>query len=175
MWKVGPRPGYFGKKRDSKHEEFDRTYGAGNWKLAHIWAGKPIDWLVACAIYEDAYYEFFKSDPGVLDDLINRASDVYDNNVSNVASGLDYTIQENDSTHLQDIAIRRSVIRLGKTFSGDHLVEIRSKNSEGGHLSPGNVPFHMPEHIERPLLEGWWKPHSIEDFYQSNKHLLLKG
>lgn len=84
-------------------------------------------------------------------DLLAVATDVYDHDLSNCASGLDYTRQEGAATHLQDIAIRRVALRRGWRFTGDELVQIRSHSSYWGNLlSPGRVPFHLPEHIVTP-------------------------
>jgi hypothetical protein len=87
---------------------------------------------------------------------------------------LDYTVQETGRTHVQDIAIRRVVARLGRQFEGDQLIQIR--DALGDHplsmaLSPGQVPFHRPDVILLPEIEGWWLPGSVESFYQSNKLL----
>jgi hypothetical protein len=38
-------------------------------------------------------------------------------------------------------------------------------------LSPGRVPFHRPDLIEKPELNGWWEKSSVESFYQSNRLL----
>ena len=170
-WKTIDRPGHFSWKKDKIHAGFDEQYGVGNWKLTYAWGDQIIPRDMAIQLYEDSYYEFLKEDKEVLEWLITTASDVYDNNPSNVHSGLDYTIQEYGGNHLQDISIRRSLIRLGRWFEGDRLVEIRGSESEGYMLSPGVVPFHLPEMIMKPALAGWWEKDTVEDFYQSNKLL----
>lgn len=142
------------------------------WAFNGLW----LPYLGACALYEDAYFNFLRARPRVLRELAREASEVYDTDPSNVFSGYNYTIQEGPRTHIQDIAIRRSMLRLGARFRGRGLVRIRDR--EGTHrlsmvLSPGQVPFHMPRKIERPELKGWWRPRSVESFYQSNKHLLI--
>ena len=75
---------------------------------------------------------------------------------------------------MQDIAIRRTVLRLGRKFEGDHLVQIRGRDSEGAKYNPGFVPFHLLDMIVKPSLTGWWQENSIEDFYQSNKVLQVR-
>ena len=96
---------------------------------------------------------------------------------TNVQSGLDYSIQEDTASHLHDIAVRNAVSRLGREFSGDHLVEIRGHTSEGYRLNPGQVPFHLPDKVLLPSQSAgtWWKSHSIEDFWQSNKVLVVRS
>lgn len=167
-------PGYFGKQREQRHREFDERFGAGNWRLAWIIGERigPIE--EAVMFYEDGYYQFMSDRSELVDELVAAATDVYDDSPSNIDSGLDYSIQETSATHLQDIAIRRCIVRLGRRFEGNELVRIRS--SKGEHrlspiLSPGSVPFHRPELIVDPGVDGWWARCSVEDFWQSNKRL----
>lgn len=174
-WKVIGRPGFFGDKRDEIFRQYDEKYGAGNWEIAWLWSGRTIPFEIACQIYEDSYYadSFLRGD--LWKDLVSVAKDVYDHTQSNVNSGLDYSVQEGTATHLQDIAIRRVVLRRGWDFEGDELVQIRShKTYWGGKLSPGRVPFHLPHLIEVPHIAGWYDSNSVEDFYQSNKVLRVK-
>lgn len=175
-WRVLGRPGYAGKRRDDIIRGRNKVYGPGNWR--HVWETHDKygldEWLLsnkgAIMLYEDAYYEYFKKNPGKLEWIAETASDVYDDSKTNVKSGLDYSIQESKSAHLQDIAIRRCLIRLGMRFEGEQLVQIRSDGA-GAAYSPGNIPFHLPNLISYPELEGWWKPGSVESFFQSNKYL----
>jgi hypothetical protein len=185
IWKTVERPGYFGKLRDRLVENWNKQYGEGNWKLAYEWGSSIIERPEAIQVYEDAYYEFLKSRRDILDWLINTASNVYDTAESNIEAKFDYNYQETRSSHIHDIAIRRSVMRLGKCFKGDRLVHIRSKDTEGYILSPMNVPFHLPEMIfkgeikDYPGIGEWWIekgiPYSAEEFYQQNKLLQVKS
>jgi nicotinate-nucleotide adenylyltransferase len=74
---------------------------------------------------------------------------------------------------LQDIAVRIALKSLKRKFEGDRLIQIRGNRSEGSFLSPGVVPFHKPEAIEQPELQGWWGPGTVESFWQSNKVLQI--
>src|SRR3989344_7380600 len=103
-WITVERPGYLGKHRDEKTREWNGRYGIGNWRLAWKVGETFVDLLGACALYEDAYFEFLKRNPEILNQLIAEAADVYDDELSNVNSGFDYTKQETILTHLQDIA-----------------------------------------------------------------------
>lgn len=180
-WKTIERPGYFGKKRDEIIANWNSLYGKGNWKLAYQWGNIVVPREIGIQIYEDGYYEFLKNNKDILEWLVKTASDVYDTAPTNIQSGFDYNHQETINTHLHDIAIRRSVLRLGKEFKGDHLVEIRAKNTEGKILRPGLVPFHLPEMICKEEIKDygskgfWWNSKSIEDFYQRNKVLQIKN
>jgi len=174
MYETIERPGYAGFRRDKRIRELNKQYGANNWRIAWQWGDLVIPQNITVQLYEDAYYEFFKSNPEDLGCLVRTASDVYDISPRDVESNLDYSIQNTNATHLQDIAIRRTVLRLGRKFEGDHLVQIRGKDSEGAKYNPGFVPFHLPDLIAKPSLTGWWQEDSIEDFYQSNKILQVR-
>jgi len=174
-WKIISYPGYSGKAKGSQDKNRDKLYGSGNWKSAFAWGNSIIDRKFALQLYEDAYYNFFRNNLEQLDWLCENACDVYDNALSNVDSGFDYSIQETNSTHLQDIAVRNVLLRLGRTFNGNRLIEIRGKDSEGYRFNPGRVPFHMPDMIKhRENNPEWIDPGSIEDFWQSNKVLVVQ-
>jgi hypothetical protein len=180
-WKDAARPAYFGAKRDMIFADYDSTYGKGNWRLAWRVGEVDVDFIGACALYEDAYFAFFKNRPLAFRRLLREARNVYDDSPSNVDSGFDYAKQETGRTHVQDIAIRRCVLRSGKWFKGTALIQIR--DSEGSHplsmeLSPGQVPFHLLSLIE-PYADDrrnaqWYKVGSVEDFYQRNRYLQIR-
>ncbi len=180
-WKIVERPGYLGKKRNECYSLWDQKYGKGNWKISFFWDNKIISKEEGIKIYEDAYYEYFKNNPLILEWLTKRASDIYDTALTNIHSKLDYNIQETENNHIHDIAIKKAVLRNGHAFVGDHIVQIRWVESEGFLLNPGIVPFHKPEMILKEDINDygnkgfWWKKNTIEDFYQKNKVLLVKN
>lgn len=167
--------GFFGRGKQEVFERLDERFGADNWLLRWYVDGRIEDKAGAIQQYEDAYFHFLQGNLNVLEWLVKTASDVYDNAESNVQSGLDYKVQESNATHLQDIAVRRVLQRLGRQFEGDHLVQIRGHETEGFALNPGQVPFHKPELIlPRNMKRAWWNPDSVEAMYQHNKALLVK-
>lgn len=169
------RPGYLGKRKQEKYEEWDKKFGKGNWDLIWKWGEITLNFEEACRIYEDAYYNDSFKREGIWNVIFTVASDIYDNSETNVNSGSDYTIQEEPSTHLQDIAVRRVGIRRGWKFKGNRLVQIRGRRSEGYELMPGIVPFHLPYLIEHPnIAPNWADTKSVESFYQNNRWLAIK-
>ena len=175
--------GYVGKHRNEEWAKRDAKYGQGNWQMGWLVEDEFLEYLEVCQLYEDAYFEYFKKKPELLEHLIAEASDVYDDDPSNVESGLDYSKRGAVRTHIQDIAIRRCVKRLGRQFNGNKLIQIR--DVVGEHqlslaLSPGRVPFHQPELLSNPdnlreiAKNSWWLPGSVEDFYQRAKRLCVK-
>lgn len=176
-WKTVERPSFFGKKRDSKTAEYDEKYGKGNWRIMWKIHDKVYDFNIAIQLYEDAYFVYMHNNPSILNQICHEASEVYDNAETNVESGFDYNKQENDSNHYQDISVRRVIWRLGKTFEGKNLVQIRhnSMSTVGQMLSPGRVPFHLQKYVEKPVKRGWWEPKTVEEFWQSNKVLQVRS
>ena len=176
-WHILEHPGYFGKKRDELYEKWDKELGKNNWRIAYVFGKTVVPRKMGIQIYEDAYHEFLKNNHELLEWLVSTASDIYDTAPTNVHSGFDYEIQETSNNHLHDISIRRAVARLGTCFKGKRLLRIRSNDSEGYVLSPGIVPFHLPELIFQGEIKDygnkgiWWQEKSIEDFYQKNKVL----
>ena len=176
-WVTGGRSGYLGRRRNERYQRWNIEFGKDGWRLAWKMGEIYVDLHGACVLYEDGYYQFLIANPDVLDQLLSEASNVYDDEPSNVESGFDYTKQETQRTHLQDIAIRRCILRMGKCFRGEELIQIRDER--GTHplsitLSPGRVPLHRPGLIEQPELEGWWQSGSVESFYQSNRFLQVR-
>ncbi|MBI4436353.1 MAG: hypothetical protein HY590_02930 [Candidatus Omnitrophica bacterium] len=187
------RGGYFGGQRPEIVEQLNKWLGEDGWLIVHRIGDRFVPEEEAVRLYEEAYYVYFtENEKGkqLLEELLEVAKDVYDTDPSNVNSGTDYSIQETDARHLQDIAIRRVVQKLGKQFRGQELVQIRGKysngwNSKGFFLNPGMVPFHKKELMkgfleeERnkrqrvPHIKGWWKRGSIEDFLQNTKVIVL--
>ncbi len=170
--KIAHELGYIGTKKDVI-EKIDNKFSKIGWRRAHIFGNILLTRDEVIKHYEDSYFFFMRDNPSITDWLINTASDVYDTSPSNINSGTDYNIQEDKATHLQDIAIRNVLIRLGKEFKGNRLVQIRGHTSEGYVLNPGQVPFHSPEMIIDSGKENWWKKGSTEHFYQDNKILLV--
>jgi hypothetical protein len=165
--------GYAGNNGLQIDQKFDQRFGEYSWSKAHNYDDKLFSKEKIIKIYEEGYFQFLKNNPDVLEWLVSTASEVYDIDPSNVNSSLDYSVQECSATHLQDIAVRNVLDRLGRVFEGDHLVQIRGHESEGYVLNPGQVPFHRPDLIIPTETKSWWKPDSVEAFYQHNKVLLV--
>jgi len=110
-------PGYVGKRRNELWAERDSKYGKGNWQTIWLVAADYLEYTEACRLYEDAYFENFKKRPELLEYLLEVASNVYDDDPSNVESGFDYSNRGDVRTHIQDIAIRNCVKRFGREFA----------------------------------------------------------
>ena len=147
-WKTVDRPGYFGEKRDELWAGLDMKYGGPRgWRIAWEWGGLILERPEALQLYEDGYYEHFKTKPELLEWLVKGFSNVFDTAPSNVKAGFSYDIQETPNNHLHDVAIRRAVLRRGEIFRGTKLLEVRPVDGEGWVLSPCKIPFHLPHMI----------------------------
>ena len=174
------RPGFFGRRKDEKIAELNARHGAGNWELFWIVPEdvdrKPYTFKEACRfLYEESYYWWLHDHPEAVEH-ITSFGECYDNEVNNIESGLDYTIQKSYSTHIQDIAVRNCLRRLGVWFKGpaDKLLQIRG-TGEGEQYNPGHIPFHSPQWITQPSLRPKWAAEgSVEDFWQSNKWVCIR-
>jgi len=174
-WKTIERPGVFGLRKAEILERYDHQYGIHNWRIAHRYGDRFLDFRDVCHLFEEAYLRDSFSREDLWLSLRGAAKGVYDIDHSDIKSGLDYLIQDNNATHIQDIAIRNVFQTRGWNFEGSELVQIRGcAKPFGVKLTPGRVPFHQPEYIIIPHLEGWWDVNSVEDFYQSNKVLQVK-
>lgn len=176
-WEIVNRPSYFGKNKAKRIKAYNKNHGVDNWQLAWQVGDDLLPFELAIQLYEDAYYEYLKDNEDTLDYLCKNASEVYDNAMTNVMSGFDYTIQENDSNHYQDISVRKAIYRLGRKFEGDGFaIQIRTNSLDevGKRLSPGFLPFHLPLYISKPVQVGWWGRGTVEEFWQSNKVLIVK-
>ncbi len=175
--------GYLGVRRNEEWAKRDGIYGQGNWRMAWLIDDNLLEYADVCQLYGEAYYEYFKQRPELLDYLVKIASDVYDDTPANVEAGVDYNVRGEVKTHIHDTAIRQCVKRFGKQFEGEKLFQI--SEHAGQHplslaLSPGQVPFHKKEYLSRPsnldeiIKDAWWLPGSVEDFYQRAKRLCVK-
>ena len=155
---------------------WDDEFGPGKWRLVWRVGSASHSWQGALCLYEDAYHTRISDDPSLLQRLVATARDVYDRDPSDVRSGLDYAVQHDVAHHLQDIAVRRTLVRLGTWFTGEELVRLRrgrggSSGALGDELDSSVLLFHRPDLISRPELGGWWEAGSVEAFYQSNRLL----
>ncbi len=173
-WAILGRLGYAGRKKTLRRTELENKFGKDNWIIAHLVDGKLLSREEALVYFEEGYFQFFKKNPELLDWLILTAQDIYDTDPSNIDSKFDYSIQETEAAHLNDIAIRRVIKRLGKEFQGSKLLQVHGENSEGFVFTTGQVPFHKLDLIYSPQIKGWWSKNSIEAFWQSNKVLAVK-
>ena len=152
-WHRVGRPGALGSRKKEVVYNYDKVYHPGDWRLVWDINGRPGDDQAALVLYDAAYAKYFEDHVDELEWIAEHFSDVFDNNISNVNSGSDYSLQEFGGNHYQDIAIRRCMIRKGWWFQGNDLLEIRMK-MPGAKWSPANIPFHKPDFIPKPELPG---------------------
>lgn len=185
-WKTVGQAGFWGPERKEKESSLDAEHGRENWRIIHVWGKEGeivLPKIAAIELYGQAYLEFLKTNHDIREYIQKEAKDVYVYDEQAVVRGeqavpdtLDYTVQEIESTHIQDISIRRAFLNLGIWFEGDRMICVRggSDDEVGRQLSPGKVPFHLPDMIYEPHLEGWWEDNSVGSYYHSGKLLQVK-
>lgn len=173
------RPGYFGKKRPKIEAKYNAELPGWRecWQIG--------EWIYnfdeAVTLYDDSYFKFISEDERNLYNII-KFSECYDHDHTNIMCGVNHdTIST--PRHIQDVSVRRALVRLGTYFKGfrgsgeqyeeEELLHIRGEGTNGNWLMPGNVPFHRPN-LLRPIEEvenfpKWANPTSVEGFWQANK------
>lgn len=175
--------GYLGHKRNEAWQKRNELYGKSDWQMGWLVDGNLLEYPEVCQLYGDAYINYFRMRPELLDQLCKTASNVFDDDPINVESGTDFNKRGDVKTHIGDTAIRRAVQHFGRQFEGEILLQIHDR--KGDHplslaLSPGQVPYHNPKQLSRPdnLEEvhkgAWWVWGSVEDFYQRAKRLCVR-
>lgn len=174
-WRDYMRPGQVTESNPNLINNYNSHFGKDNWRFIWKVEDKIINKNEAIQIYEEAYmFDSTKKESSWMQ-LLSVASEVYDNEPSDVLSIFNYDIQNSHVIHLQDIALRRVVHKRGWKFRGDDLIQISKPDTYWGErFSSGKMPFFKPEIIVTPSLTGAWEKNSIEDFYQSNKFLQHK-
>ena len=175
-------PGYMGKQRKQVLEKLNSWFGREQWQfMYHLPNGSLISYEAGIELYQEAYKEYFDKNPQIINDLIENYRNVYDVSPAHVTGNekdYDYDLYSGNQAHIQDVAIRRIIRDKGLTFKGNKLLQIRGKKTQGYYLNPGVVPFHKPELINRKISDKiyrkWWNKNSVEDFYQSNRVVVLK-
>ena len=134
-----------GKERDKFCWHMDKKYGRKNWLWAFRVGKKLYSFDLGMQIYEDAYCQFFRNNVSKLKILAENFYDVCVTDRADLESGLDYHKQTQKWDHYADIAIRRSLVRLGLWFKG----EVDLFKIAGSDYNDGNVPFHLPHLLHR--------------------------
>ena len=173
-WKLTDREvPRLGNKRSQLIRDISKNLGHLTWRFAwQVGDNKYVTFKEAVKLYEEAYEKHLRDNPSKAEYLRDNARDVYDNDQKNIQSGSNYFIQSHRVTHLQDIAIRRVMSKLGYSFKGSELIKVRqSRNSNevGRSLSPKNIPFHKPEIVKNFIPSKEKTVPSIEDFWQLNR------
>ncbi len=101
-------PGYSGASKASRQVVLDDRFGADGWRFAHIVRGRVVSMTEAIVEYEEAYRCFLRDRPALVQFLVTRCGNVYDDNVTNVHD-TDYVQPDTVMNHYQDISVRRVI------------------------------------------------------------------
>ena len=179
-WVTVEKPGWYGEAKNSRLEEYDQKYGAGNWRIRHRLGQRLLDFTEATRLYELCYELHFLSPYTryLWNFLFEQASEVWTELETDVQSGTDYSIQLAPAPHYEDIAIRLIMKRYGKEFKGEKLMRIRADSPDpiGVALSSVHIPFVFSDLIEEWPKVEWWNRHkgSLEHAWHANKEFQIK-
>lgn len=104
-------PGYSGPSKAERQALLDARFGADGWRFAHVVRGRIVPMADAIAEYEQAYRVFLRDRPALVQFLVTRCGNVYDDNVTNVHD-TDYVQPATAMNHYQDISVRRVIAEL---------------------------------------------------------------
>jgi len=182
FYEVLERPGFFGKRRAEKEAIYNESYPGWieGWEIPlHIGYATVkvvLTFQEAVLLYDEAYYIHLRACPAILS-YVKEFGECYDSDESNILCGL-----EHDSNaiprHIQDVSVRRALLRLGEWFQGPSikLLHIRGPETNGHILMPGIVPFHNSSLISKEEcmnMPNWVRPGSVEYFWQKNKVIII--
>lgn len=187
-WTTIERPGYSGKRKDELIQHWNSEYGENNWRLTWELAnGEVMDYEnVFWKIYVPGYVRHFGEHPDEVELLTQNYSYAYDKDLITRKEAFDpYALYNKPEkpNQFHNVSLNIAIEwYLGIPFQGRDPVKVRegkpgtdvSTWPEGWKWSPGRVNTVRLELIPQPHIEGWWKPDTIEDIYQSSKALQIK-
>ena len=187
QWVTIEHPGYLGKQRDQKYEEWNERFGLLNWRIA--WSLRDNSVLnypdLFYKVYMAGYSDYLQKHPKEAEWLAKNASYTYDKDLITKEGAFDpYALYEVPGKDNQfhnvalNIALEHS---LGIPFQGENPLQVREGKPgtpidtwpAGWRWSPGRIPARNPLLIPENDLTGWWQPGSIEDLYQKTKVLQI--
>ncbi len=187
-WITVDHPGYLGKNKDPKFQQWNKEFGAENWRIAWELRNKSVlDYSgVFWRIYVPGYANYFLQHPKEALFVAANASYTYDKDLISREQAFDeYALVEKPgiANQFHHVALNIALeFNLGEKFAGEHPLQVREGKPgtnpdfwpAGWRWSPGRIPTVRQDLIPNIPLQGWWKEGSIEDLYQKSKVLQVK-
>lgn len=104
-------PGFSGESKVDRVKTFNDQFGSDGWEMRHIVRGKIVSKSVAIREYEEAYRQFLRSQPDLVEFLVTTCGNVYDYAPDNVYDD-EYEQPHTPMNHYQDISVRRVISEL---------------------------------------------------------------
>ena len=181
-WISHDHPGFFGKNREERFQNWDSQYGQKNWRIRHklsdgtIWDFDQMFWFGFVAGY--THYFFHHENEAQM--LAQKYVYTFDKvPLTSKRHAFDpYAQYEKPGmpNQFHHVALNIAVERfLGHTFCGEQPLQVR-EGYAGEQWGPGRIQFHRPELIGKPqyIREPWCHEGSVEDVYQNTKVLQLR-
>lgn len=187
-WKTISRPGYQGKNRDAKAEEWNVLYGKENWRIAwELRDGQILDFeKLFWQIYVASYVQYFLRNPEEANFITSGFSYAYDKELVSKKDAFDpYALYEKAGkpNQFHNVALNIALEWfLERRFTGKDPIQVRqgkpgtpsSDWPTGWRWSPGLIPTVRKDLIPENEITGWWQKWTMEDFYQKAKVLQVK-
>lgn len=192
-WVIAPppddHPGYLGKRRTLKEEEWTGKYGEGGWRYRWQTAdGEVLDYDQIFQIYVDGYANYFKRHLGEAWYLTEHYAYGYDHDLITKEQAFDpYALYDKPGVRNQfhNVAFNIALVTvIGRPFQGVELIQVREGKPgtpvelqpAGYRWAPGRIPCKDTSIIPQITLPGeqWWADGSVEDLYQKAKILQIR-
>jgi len=111
VWVAIGSPGFAGAAKAARAELLNRRFGADGWRYGHFVRGAIVPPSVAILEYEEAYRQYLRSSPALVEFLVGECGNVYDWSPANVYDD-SYDQPHTEMNHYQDISVRRVIAEL---------------------------------------------------------------
>ena len=142
VWIPVGAPGFSGASKVARAAVLDARFGADGWRWAHVVRGRVVPFAAAIAEYEQAYRQYLRDRPALVDFLVTRCGNVYDFAPANVHDD-DYVQPHTEMNHYQDISVRRVIAELIDDPGWPNVVDTPVETAALTDLGSGMV-HHLP-------------------------------
>jgi hypothetical protein len=104
-------PGFAGAAKAARAALLNGRFGADGWRYGHFVRGRIVPPSVAIREYEEAYRQYLRTTPAIVEFLVRECGNVYDWSPTNVHDDA-YEQPHTEMNHYQDISVRRVIAEL---------------------------------------------------------------
>jgi hypothetical protein len=142
VWLPVGVPGFAGAAKAQRAALLGERFGADGWRYGHFVRGRIVPASLAILEYEEAYRQYLRATPALVEFLVTECGNVYDWSPANVHDS-EYEQPHTAMNHYQDISVRRVIAELvddpawpSVTATADELVELRDFGTGEVHMLP---------------------------------------
>ena len=142
VWVAVGTPGFAGAAKAARAALLTDRFGADGWRYGHFVRGAIVSPSVAILEYEEAYRQYLRARPALVEFLVRECGNVYDWSPANVHDDA-YEQAHTEMNHYQDISVRRVIAELvddpawpSVTDTVAEVVDLRDFTSGAVHALP---------------------------------------